>query len=505
MTAVAPHRPAGAVGRCRGDFSPPDGYDATSVSEWLRGRVYRHDDDPDYVPRAPLKPRRVRPARPLAGLPRWVFHGSRYDMHALLLEGFRLDPASYLSASSYSWEADGESWDGGINWAPKTWAWFESLTPAQRGRVESETGHKIRSVADLGEAVSILFVSDEPTLAERYGNFEGSKGKHRYFLALDTCRMAVLGWFRGEEEGPAEIVLVLPAVGWQGDSDSVAAVLRRSSARSARARLGRADNPQPKRADGPKATRGPLAAREEVARWLDEATRWPPWPTTVQIARALKTSAPQLERTLVGLQAARLLRRGSTMERGRRVDGWRPRRRDLTDLVVRVLFGEEPVPPPRPFLGDAEGFIMPPQPPRSAGVKWKWTAANLRVTGPSGGTLAASAWTGRTLGRYLEEESMEGLAAVVGAYEDRRIGYIEEVSVPPEARGGGEGRMLVAQALRALQRRGAEAVFLRSQPLDSGVTLADLDEFYRDAGLHRLVCCGDDPDPPYWFDFTAKS
>lgn len=269
--------------------------------------------------------------------------------------------------------------------------------------------------------------------------------------------------------------------------------------------IGRRDNPRS------------ASAESDIRHMLDEAssadTSASQWPSSKRFARALGTTTVKAEKTLIALAQARLLRRVLAFEHGRRADVWRPRRRGLTDRIVRVLLGLDPMPPPRPFLGDADGFILPPRPGKEADLRVSWKRGALTIRGPRGATLTATGWSGIDTGFYLENESNHELAELAESYGRRTIGYINHVAVPHGARGSGVGRSMLSEAMWQMFDRGLDAVFLHAYPLDAhevgdfddDAGEDELDDFYRDAGLHYRDCCDGDLKPVYWFDFASLS
>jgi hypothetical protein len=160
--------------------------------------------------------RAVKPAQSLEGLPRAVYHGTE-KLGPLVLDGLRLPPAEKMGRSGKR----GWGWSSGsYRWGGETWRWFQSLTDEGRATVERETLTKIESVADLGRAVSLLFVmTADPMYAQAY-----APRHSRDVIEFDTRRLPVLGYFKDPHVMGDPLVLVLPARGFQGGPDAIAAV-----------------------------------------------------------------------------------------------------------------------------------------------------------------------------------------------------------------------------------------------------------------------------------------
>jgi hypothetical protein len=159
--------------------------------------------------------RAVKPAQSLEQLPRAVYHGTA-DLHRTLLDGLRLVPAEKMGQGGKR----GWGWARGTyQWSRRAWTWFESLTDEGRATVERETRTKIGSPDDLGRAVSLLFVMTKgPMYAQFYAGDVGA------VVEFDTRRLPVLGYFEDPNVMGGSLALVLPAKGYQGGPDAIAAV-----------------------------------------------------------------------------------------------------------------------------------------------------------------------------------------------------------------------------------------------------------------------------------------
>lgn len=161
------------------------------------------------------------PVEPLHHLPARIYHGSR-ALHRVLVEGFHLPPAKMIGNDTYTWARVRQDRDGyPIAWGPYAWEWFRGLTPEGRKSLQQQTGAPIRSMRDLGAAVSLLWGSTYE------GDARGYAQAGEPVLEIDPRRLAIYGWFEPDVVGKGEVVLVLSATAPQGKPNAVVGVVEK--------------------------------------------------------------------------------------------------------------------------------------------------------------------------------------------------------------------------------------------------------------------------------------
>lgn len=158
------------------------------------------------------------PLEDLSNLPA-LYHGSN-DFRRILSEGYHPGAASNMRGECHIWSGGSRRsfCDGGqVSWKPYVWSWWKGLPLPVRKRFQAETGLKIASAEDLGDAVQLMFTSSNRSEAETYAkSVQTDLDDDRYVieqhpaLALAASKLeGVLGYFEPDVASKREVVLVL--------------------------------------------------------------------------------------------------------------------------------------------------------------------------------------------------------------------------------------------------------------------------------------------------------
>ena len=169
----------------------------------------------------PRRPRLVEPVQSLDRLPRVAWHGTIHT-DQILLDGVRLPPASDMGQGGRR----GWGWNSGYAWSGIAWRWFTGLTDEGRASLGRQAGFDIASAAELGQAISLLFVMTlSPLFAAGYTILnKGHVLNPSPVLEFELSRLPILGYFEDPYVMGQPLVLVLPARGYQGGPDAVVAL-----------------------------------------------------------------------------------------------------------------------------------------------------------------------------------------------------------------------------------------------------------------------------------------
>lgn len=165
----------------------------------------------------------VHPVEPLDDLPGRLYHGTR-DLAAVLTRGLDLPSAEMQGSGDGTWcwkmhrRTRGTRDDCTIEWGSLAWRWYQRLSKEGRRSLQRQTGSVIGSIDGLGEAVSLFWTTESPESIRSRARDDSP------ILELDPRRLPVFGWFEPDMLCKDEVVLVLPAKGWQGGPDAFTAV-----------------------------------------------------------------------------------------------------------------------------------------------------------------------------------------------------------------------------------------------------------------------------------------